>query len=124
MPMEPAHWQDAERRLLSVRRAALVNGSAIEASLMMLNGSVEDRAFRVPPTNNLHWALALDSSDPNRLPGGLESETVQVPSFKPLGVTWRKKHDGYPSWHAAPPTCSTFSSTVSPSQSTKISCTC
>jgi hypothetical protein len=28
----------------------------------------------------LHWALALDSSDPNRLPGGLESETVQVPS--------------------------------------------
>jgi glycogen operon protein len=79
-PMEPAHWQDPERRLLSLRRAGLVNGGSIEASLMMLNGSVADRAFRVPPTNNLHWALALDSSDPNRLPGGLESETVQVPS--------------------------------------------
>jgi glycogen operon protein len=79
--MEPVQWQDPERRLLSVRRAGLLNGGGtIEASLMMLNGSVEDRAFKLPPTNNLHWALALDSSDPNRLPGGLESETVQVPS--------------------------------------------
>jgi len=80
-PMEPRHWQDPERRLLSVRRAGFINGGGtIEVSLMMLNGSVEDRAFKVPSTNNLHWALALDSSDPNRLPGGLESETVQVPS--------------------------------------------
>jgi hypothetical protein len=79
--MAPAHWQDPERRLLSVRRAAQLNGGgAIAASLMRLNGSVEDRALRVPPTINLHWALALDRSDPNRLPGGLESETVQVPS--------------------------------------------
>jgi glycogen operon protein len=78
--MEPAHWQDSERRLLAVRRAGLLKDGAIEASLMMLNGSVEDHAFKIPPINNLHWALALDSSDPNRLPSGLEAETVQVPS--------------------------------------------
>jgi isoamylase len=78
-PMEPAQWQDPDRRLLSLRRAALVNGGSIEAALMMLNGSAEDRAFRLPPTNNLHWAFALDSSDHNRPPGALESETIEVP---------------------------------------------
>ncbi len=78
-PMEPAQWQDPERRLLSVRRAALVNGGTVEASLMMLNATNDDRDFHVPPTN-LHWAMALDSSDPDRKPGGLEGDLLKVPA--------------------------------------------
>jgi hypothetical protein len=63
-----------------VRRTALLNGGgAIEASLMMLNGSAKDHDFRVPPTN-LHWAMALDSSEPSRTLGSLESDTVKVPA--------------------------------------------
>src|SRR3954471_2586806 len=39
-------------------------------------------------------------------------------TFSPPPSTCRKKQLLYPSWHAAPPTCFTFSSTVSASQST------
>lgn len=77
--MQSVHWQDPERRLLAVRRAGMLHGGAIEASLVMLNASPADREFRLPPTNNLHWALALDSSDPNRLPGRLDSDRIEVP---------------------------------------------
>ena len=78
VPMEPVHWQDPERRLLAMRRAAISEG-IVEASLMMLNGSAEDRNFRAAQAG-LHWALTLDSSDPSKVSAALEGDTVVVPA--------------------------------------------
>ena len=59
-PMQPTEWQDPERRLLSVRRAAFVNGGSIEASLMMLNGSVEDRKVVTTSADGLSTTTQWD----------------------------------------------------------------
>ena len=61
-PMENGAWDDPQGRLLAVRRAGVEDGR-VEVSLMLINGSHEDRQFRLPaPT--LPWLAVLDSAHP------------------------------------------------------------
>jgi glycogen operon protein len=77
--MEPAHWQDPERRLLALRRAIKSETGALEASLLLLNGSVDDQEFHVNGAG-LQWDFVLDSSDPAKPTGGVQDQKVLVPA--------------------------------------------
>ena len=59
--MSAADWEFAGGRLLALRRA-LDCGEEVEVTLLLVNGSHEDRSFVLPPPT-LHWRLLLDSSD-------------------------------------------------------------
>ncbi|MDQ3206647.1 MAG: glycogen debranching protein GlgX [Pseudomonadota bacterium] len=61
-PMENDAWDDPEGRLLMVRRAGIEDGR-VEVSLVLINGSHEDRPFRLPAPA-LPWLSVMDSAHP------------------------------------------------------------
>ena len=69
--MEQEDWEFVAGRLLALRRA-----TAREATLLLVNGDVQDRAFVLPPPA-LPWRRVLDSAEPAR--GEEDLETTQVP---------------------------------------------
>ena len=71
--MTPEAWNDPEGRVLVLRRAATVDGGA-EVSLLLVNGTAEDRAFNLPAPL-LPWRMVLDSAEPEA-----EERTVQTAS--------------------------------------------
>jgi glycogen operon protein len=77
--MEPAHWQDPERRLLALRRAVKLESDKVTASYVLLNGGSQDQEFRVASAG-LQWNFALDSSDPAKPLGNLQQDKVMVPA--------------------------------------------
>jgi glycogen operon protein len=78
-PMQPRHWQDAERRLLALRRIGRTESGTIEATLLILNASPEDQEYQVS-NPELNWRLALDSSDPDRATGDPLGGRIPVPA--------------------------------------------
>jgi glycogen operon protein len=56
-------WNDPEGRLLTLRRAA-VTEEGVEVSLLLINGSADDRPFLLPEPAPL-WRSVLDSAQPD-----------------------------------------------------------
>jgi glycogen operon protein len=87
--MEPGKWQDPERRLLAMRRAAIAADGTVEASLMMINGGADDTEFQIAGTD-LEWIVALNSSDPARPVGTLSDSKITVPGRSVLLLIGRR----------------------------------
>jgi glycogen operon protein len=83
-PLSPGAWQDPEGRLLAMRRAARIDGG-VELTLLLVNGSREDRDFTLPGPA-FPWRIVLDSAEPEAADGVVESitETVQCLSARLL----------------------------------------
>jgi glycogen operon protein len=64
-PMDSTAWDDPQGRLLTVRRAGTDEGR-MEVSLLLINGSHEDRDFTLPDPP-LPWLAALDSAEPEAM---------------------------------------------------------
>jgi len=64
--LTPEHWNNAESRLLALRRAAAMDDPAeVGVTLLLLNAGVDDREFRIAG-DGLSWRLLSDSVDPAR----------------------------------------------------------
>jgi glycogen operon protein len=87
--MQQEEWQDPERRLLAMRRAARSDAGIVEASLMMVNGGADDAEFQIAGAE-LEWTVALDSSDPTRPVGTLSDGKITVPGRSVLLLIGRK----------------------------------
>jgi len=62
-PLIGEDWHHPEQPLLMLRRAALLEGGMAEATLLLINGSPDDRVFTLP-SPAFPWIAALDSADP------------------------------------------------------------
>jgi glycogen operon protein len=76
--MDEASWSYAEGRLLALRRAFRDVEGKLDCTLMLINGSMEDRRF-VCPTPELEWTVALNSAEPDR-DGGEAGDGIDVPA--------------------------------------------
>ncbi len=57
-------WGDGSAKLLALRRAGVMeNGLMVGVTLLLINASADDRAFRLPPPS-LPWRVLLDSTAP------------------------------------------------------------
>jgi glycogen operon protein len=61
--LSDSDWNDPEGRLLTLRRAA-VTEEGVEVSLLLINGSADDRPFLLPEPVPL-WRSVLDSAQPD-----------------------------------------------------------
>jgi glycogen operon protein len=61
--LSDSDWNDPEGRLLTLRRAA-VTEEGVEVSLLLINGSADDRPFLLPEPAPL-WRSVLDSAQPD-----------------------------------------------------------
>jgi glycogen operon protein len=72
----PDAWNDAEARLLAVRRAN-ESDDGVEISLLLMNATPEDRDF-VLPRPAMQWRLLIDSANPEAPERVVEGETIKV----------------------------------------------
>ncbi len=61
--MSAEDWGYYEGRLLALRRVAADRRERVDATLLLLNSSGEDREFRLPPPL-LGWRQLLDTAQP------------------------------------------------------------
>ncbi len=76
--MDDSRWGYYEGRLLAVRRMTRDRQTKIEATLLLVNNTGEDREFHLPQPQ-MPWRLLLDSSTPQGADREIgEAETTQV----------------------------------------------
>jgi isoamylase len=75
--MTEADWSFAEGRLLALRRCVPDEDGTLDCTLVLVNGSDEDRSFKLPAPA-LHWHVALDSAEPGRREQPLNKASMQV----------------------------------------------
>jgi isoamylase len=61
-PLSQDNWNDAEARLLTLRRAAVAEDGATSVLTLMLNATAEDRSFTLPAPGTA--TRLIDSADP------------------------------------------------------------
>jgi glycogen operon protein len=66
------NWNDPAARLLSLRRAC-----EKEVTLLLINGTMEDRIFRLPQPD-FQWQLVFDTGEPEAQPRRVESNEIQL----------------------------------------------
>jgi len=76
-PLATAEWHNPEGRLLALRRAAKVEGDAVEVTLLLINGDAEDCLFTLP-LPAFPWIAMLDSADPDAPGASVQGEAVTV----------------------------------------------
>ena len=64
--MRPEDWHDWEGRLLCLRRAARVDATRAEVSLLLINSTAQSHTFQLPQPQ-FGWLLRLDSDDASRV---------------------------------------------------------
>ena len=75
--MSDEAWQFTEGRLLACRRVCPCSDGALEATLLLLNGSSDPHPF-VLPAPAIAWTLAIDSAAPERVDETLSDNPIQV----------------------------------------------
>ena len=70
-------WNNPEKRLFALRRAAKNDDGSVAVLTLFLNPSESDRAFRLP-TQNVPTRLLIDSADPTKPESEITGEEVTV----------------------------------------------
>jgi glycogen operon protein len=73
----PESWNNPEKRLFAVRRAAKNDDGTVPVLTLFLNPSDKDRVFRLP-TQNVPTRMLLDSAAPEKPEGDLTGEEITV----------------------------------------------
>jgi isoamylase len=75
--MRAEDWQYTEGRLLCLRRAARLDQTRVEITLILSNSTAAAHAFQLPDPL-FEWWLRLNSDDPKAIDVKLERESVEV----------------------------------------------
>ena len=70
-------WHHPEYRLLAVRRLAPLGRDLVDATLLLVNASPEDKVFTLP-SPDFPWFAALDSADPEAPEAPVDGERIIV----------------------------------------------
>jgi isoamylase len=75
--ISPESWNNAEKRLFAVRRAARNDDGSVAILTLFLNPSENDRVFRLP-TPNVPTRLLIDSAVPEKDESDITTEEIAV----------------------------------------------
>jgi len=75
--ISPESWNDPQKRLFAVRRAAKNDDGRIAILTLFLNPSENDRVFRLP-TQNVPTRLLIDSAAPDKEESDITTEEITV----------------------------------------------
>jgi isoamylase len=75
--ISPESWNDPQKRLFAVRRAARNDDGRIAILTLFLNPSENDRVFRLP-TQNVPTRLLIDSAAPDKEESDITTEEITV----------------------------------------------
>jgi isoamylase len=73
----PESWNNPEKRLFAVRRAATNSDGSVSVLTLFLNPSDKDRVFRLP-TQNVPTRLLIDSAAPDKPESAVAGEEITV----------------------------------------------
>ena len=75
--ISPESWNDPQKRLFAVRRAARTDDRCVAILTLFLNPSENDRVFRLP-TQNVPTRLLIDSAAPDKEESDITAEEITV----------------------------------------------
>jgi len=75
--ISPDSWNDPQKRLFAVRRAARNNDGSVAILTLFLNPSENDRVFRLP-TQNVATRLLIDSLAPDKEESDITTDEITV----------------------------------------------
>jgi glycogen operon protein len=84
--MRGEDWQQAQGRLLCLRRALRLDEARAEITLLLTNNTAEARAFQLPDPP-FEWWLRLNSDEPHGAEVQMQSASVQVAPHSVLLLT-------------------------------------
>ncbi len=89
-PLTAERWADGAAHLLALRRA-VVEHDAPDVTLLLINGSVEDRNFVIPAPRQ-RWSLEFDSADSERSNEWLDQGSAVIVTARSVVILAASDH--------------------------------
>jgi glycogen operon protein len=91
--MRQSDWNDAEGRLLMLRRACPKGKRHIDATLLLVNGTGETHGFELPEPR-LPWRLRIDSGNPQAPERNVDEPTIELKGWSVMLLSAAPRQDG------------------------------
>jgi glycogen operon protein len=91
--MRQSDWNDAQGRLLMLRRALLKGRRHVDVTLLLINGTGEPHGFTLPEPR-LPWRLRIDSGNPEAPERNVEEGTLELKGQSVMLLSAAPRQDG------------------------------
>jgi glycogen operon protein len=91
--MRQSDWNDAQGRLLMLRRALAKGRRHVDVTLLLINGTGEPHGFTLPEPR-LPWRLRIDSGNPEAPERNVEEGTLELKGQSVMLLSAAPRQDG------------------------------
>ncbi|MCX7072026.1 MAG: glycogen debranching protein GlgX [Gammaproteobacteria bacterium] len=86
--LSPEAWQDVHGRRMILRRAVAIDPTAVDVTLLLINGSFDDAPFRLPAPR-FAWRRLIDSAAPAAEEDPIDADQVMVSAHSAVLIAAR-----------------------------------